>query len=124
VIHISASGSSSHAGRGRGKAVAALFAIVVLVAIPSTALAQAVDPTGAQYAPVTEQIDQGPGTLTETQSGVPNQPGVPNDTPTADRAIGGLPFTGLDVGLLIAAAALLGGSGLVLRRLSRPSSRG
>jgi hypothetical protein len=124
VIHISASGSSTHAGRGRGKAVAALFAIVVLAAIPSTALAQAVDPTGAQYEPVTEQIDQGPGTLTETQSGVPNQSGVPADKPTADRAIGGLPFTGLDVGLLIAAAALLGGSGLALRRLSRPSSRG
>jgi hypothetical protein len=118
VIHISAFGSSTHAGRGRGKAIAALFAIVVLVAIPSTALAQAVDPTDAQYEPVNEQIDQGPGTLTETQSG------VPNDTPTTDRAIGGLPFTGLDVGLLIAAAALLGGSGLLLRRLSRPSSRG
>jgi hypothetical protein len=119
VIHISASGSSTHAGRG-SRAVAALFAIVALVAIPSTALAQAVDPTDAQYAPVTEQIDQAPGTLTETQSGAPSD----RPTTTTDRAIGGLPFTGLDVGLLIAAAALLGGSGLVLRRLSRPSSRG
>jgi hypothetical protein len=96
-----------------------LFAIVALLAIPSTALAQAVDPTDAQYEPVNEQIDQGPGTLTEIQSG------APSDTPsTDDRAIGNLPFTGLDVGLLIAAAVLLGGSGLVLRRLSRESSRG
>ncbi|MET0730950.1 MAG: hypothetical protein ABWZ03_07150 [Solirubrobacterales bacterium] len=86
------------------------------MAIPSTALAQAVDPTDAQYTPVTEQIDQGPGTIAESQSGEP-------ETPSTDRPIGDLPFTGLDVGLLVLAAALLGGSGLVLRRLSRASSR-
>jgi hypothetical protein len=93
-----------------------LLATVALLAIPATALAQNVDPTDAQYNPVNEQIDQGPGTLTETQSGVPGEPS------SSDRVIGDLPFTGLDIGLLIVAAAALGGSGLVLRRLS--SSRG
>lgn len=121
MINISTFGSSVKAagrGRSRRRGLATLFATLALLAIPATALGQNVDPTGAQYNPVNEQIDQGPGTLTETQSGVPGEP------PSTDRVIGDLPFTGLDVGLLIAAAVLLGSSGLVLRRLSRASSRG
>jgi hypothetical protein len=92
------------------RAVAALLATVALLVVPATALGQNVAPTQAQYEPSNELIAQGPG-----------GPGTP---PSTDRATGDLPFTGLDVGLLVAAAALLGGSGLVLRRLSAASERG
>jgi hypothetical protein len=95
-----------------------LLAVVALLAIPSTVLAQAKNPTDAQYAPVTEQIDQGPGAQTQVQSGDPAEA-----PPSADRPVAGLPFTGLDIGMLAIAAALLAGSGLVLRRLSRAASQ-
>ena len=115
VIEISTYGSSRQpSGRGRTKVFAALFATVALLAIPSVALATS--PTDAQYTPVNEQIDQGepPSTLTETA--VATNP--PSAEPTGD-----LPFTGLDVGLLLVAAVVLGGSGLALRRLSGASAR-
>jgi hypothetical protein len=38
---------------------------------------------------------------------------------TSSAAAGTLPFTGLDVGLLVAGGGLLLGAGLVVRRLSR-----
>jgi hypothetical protein len=41
-----------------------------------------------------------------------------------DRVVSALPFSGLDLGLLAAAAALLGLSGLALRRLTRAPSEG
>jgi hypothetical protein len=88
------------------RALATLLATVALLVVPATALGQAVDPTDAQYEPSNELIAQGPGT-----------------PPSTDRATGDLPFTGLDIGLLVAAATVLGGSGLVLRRLSASSER-
>jgi hypothetical protein len=93
------------------RAVAALLATVALLVVPATALGQNVAPTNAQYEPSNELIAQGPGS-------------PPSATPPSnDQVTGDLPFSGLDVGLLVAAAALLGGSGLVLRRLSASSER-
>jgi hypothetical protein len=86
-----------------------LLATVALLAIPSTALAQQVSPTQDQYS------------RTEVVTGNPGNPGDPSTT--ADQLTGDLPFSGLDVGLLIAAAAVLGGSGLVLRRMSAADRR-
>lgn len=118
MIEISTFGSCRQpSGRGRTKVFAVLFATVALLAIPSVALATS--PTEAQYKPVNEQIDQGPGTLTEAQSGNPSSP--PAAEP--DRPVAGLPFTGLDAGLLLVAAVVLAGSGLALRRLSGTSAR-
>jgi hypothetical protein len=94
------------------RAVAALLATLALLVVPATALGQTVDPAQSQYEPINEQIAQGP-----------QGPGTTPSTPSTDRATGDLPFTGLDVGLLVAAAALLGGSGLVLRRMSASSER-
>jgi hypothetical protein len=95
--------------RSRRRALAALLATVALLAIPSTALAQQVSPTQDQYS------------RTEVVTGNPGNPGDPSTT--ADQLTGDLPFSGLDVGLLIAAAAVLGGSGLVLRRMSAADRR-
>jgi hypothetical protein len=96
--------------RSRRRALAALLATVALLAIPSTALAQQVSPTQDQYQ------------RTEVVTGNPGDPGNPGG-PSTSNQVGGLPFSGLDVGLLIAAAAVLGGSGLVLRRMSAADRR-
>jgi hypothetical protein len=104
VMKISNHGRNNpQGGRSPRRALAALLATVALLLVPASALAQSVSPTSDQYDPKTSIVSEGPG--------------GPGSTPSTDRAAGGLPFTGLDVGLLIGAAALLGGSGLVLRRV-------
>jgi hypothetical protein len=90
--------------RGVRRGLVAMLATAALFLIPATALGQEVSPTSDQYDPRTSIVSEGPG-----------DPGNP---PTTDQSTGDLPFTGLDVGLLIAAAGLLGASGLVLRRMS------
>jgi hypothetical protein len=91
--------------RSSRHALVAMLATVALLLVPASALAQQISPTSDQYDPKTSIVSEGPG-----------EPGQPS---TSDQSSGGdLPFTGLDVGLLIAAAGLLGASGLVLRRLS------
>jgi hypothetical protein len=89
---------------GRRRALLAMVAAVALLLVPAPALAQQISPTSDQYDPRTTIVSEGPG-----------EPGEPS---SSDRAAGDLPFTGLDVALLIAAAGLLGGAGLVLRRVS------
>ena len=79
----------------------ALLATAALLLVPASALAQAVSPTSDQYDPRTSIVSEGPG-----------------NPPSTDQSTGDLPFTGLDIGLLIAAAGVLGASGLVLRRMS------
>ena len=91
--------------------------MVAMVAGPQVAAAQqSISPTQDQYDPSLEQIDQ--------------QVGGGNATPTggdsaepSNRVISGLPFTGLDIGLLAAVAVLLGASGLALRRFAGGASR-
>jgi hypothetical protein len=90
--------------RGVRRGLVAMLALAALVVVPASALAQQVSPTSDQYDPRTSVVSEGPG-----------DPGNP---PTADQSTGDLPFTGLDIGLLIAAAGALGVSGVALRRLS------
>lgn len=81
----------------------ALIAVVAL-GVPCAALAQtASSPTKAQYSPTNRQISAG-----DSQG---------HDT------ISGLPFTGLDVGIMAASAVVLLGAGVALRRFSNPERR-
>lgn len=89
--------------------VVAIVAILAMVAGPQVALAQqGLSPTQDQYDPSRDQIEQ--------QVGGGSAP--PSDGDSADRVISGLPFTGLDIGLLGAVAVLLTASGLALRRFA------
>jgi hypothetical protein len=98
----------------------ALLALSVAIA-PATAFAQA-DPSADAYENagprVQERIDEGSSPAQEEDGG---------PTPVAaaaeeDQGGGGeLPFTGLDLALVIGAGALLLGLGVGMRRLTRPS---
>jgi hypothetical protein len=70
-----------------------------------------------------------PGGVVETQiqnsGGGGNPPGSVVSTPesaTQAKSNGSLPFTGLDLVLVVAAGGLLLGLGLGMRRLTRPTS--
>lgn len=89
--------------------VALIVAGLSALALPAIAAAQQTSPTDAQYEDSLDFIAQGAG------SG-PSATGA--GSATSDP--GGLPFTGLDVGLLAAVAAALLIAGLVLRR-TRPN---
>jgi hypothetical protein len=96
------------------RALAVITAAIVALALiaPATSGAQDKDcsgPTGDQYCPNTQVL---------TGGGSAEDPGSADP---ADAA-GGLPFTGFDIGLSLAAAAGLLGAGLALRRAGR--SRG
>jgi hypothetical protein len=105
--------------RHRATWLALALATVCLVA-PSAALAQSgsSSPSNAQYQPINQQIAAAGGG------------GGPSSGPTAATsagggsgggAIAGLPFTGLDLGVLALAAVALLGAGVTLRRLSDPA---
>jgi hypothetical protein len=92
------------------------------LAAPSAALAQSgsASPSNAQYQPINQQIaatgggggpTSGPSAATAGGAGGSSSGG----------AIGGLPFTGLDLGVLALAAVALLGAGATLRRLSDPA---
>jgi hypothetical protein len=111
----------AHRPRHRATWLALTVAILVL-AVPSAAWAQSgsSSPSNAQYQPTDQQIAATGG------GGGPNSSG-PNAATTAGGgssgggAIGGLPFTGLDLGVLALAAVALLGAGVTLRRLSDPA---
>jgi len=109
--------TSNRQRRSRSRIIlGALVATAVLVVGPATALAQSGDPASDQYDNTPEKIDKFVGGGGGDAGG--GDPGADPDDPSSDRVVAGLPFTGLDLGLLFAAAALLGTSGLVLRRLA------
>jgi hypothetical protein len=86
--------------------------LVIALAIPATASAQG-NPTDAQYQPAAEQI--------VGQAGAGGGGGGADQGGALDeRVVSGLPFTGFDVLATALAAAAITGTGLVLRRLSRP----
>jgi len=106
--------SNNHMRRCRS--IAALLAVAALVAAVPVASAQTVSPTDDQYDSSLELIAEGgrgPGQAAPPSSAQPGSAAQPG---------GGLPFTGLDVAGLLAAAVALGASGLVLRRLARRHS--
>ena len=91
--------------RTRLRTLTPLIAVVIaMLVVPAAVSAQQISPTERQYR----------STLTQVGSGADT--GLDNPTPTSDRVVDALPFTGLDIGLLLAVAALVGGSGVILRR--------
>lgn len=105
--------------------------VVAALAIPAQSAFAAGDCTGAtgsQYCQV-QGVNtgsnnggqgNGPGTeavATETSSPVELTPAAV-ETEAVESSGSTLPFTGLDVGILLLVAAALGGAGLVLRRLT------
>jgi hypothetical protein len=96
----------------RAWAVIAAAIVALALIVPAGAGAQEKNcsgPTGDQYCPNTQVL---------TGSGSGEDPG---SAESADPS-GGLPFTGFDIGLSLAAAAGLLGAGLVLRRVGRSSA--
>jgi hypothetical protein len=87
------------------------------------------DPTAAQYCAVQgvnagskgDQAGGGPqdsGSGPATSGQQPVVAAVAVESPMESSSAGSLPFTGLDVGILIAVAGALGGAGLLLHRLT------
>ena len=114
-----------------------LFSALVLTvgafaALPALAGAQTVDPTSSQYGSPLQQVSQGGSACQENGSGSGSGAGTsssctPPPSSCAERAAngsgedctpeaGGLPFTGLDVGVLAAVAGFLLLAGFGLRR--------
>lgn len=111
-------------GRPRVMARLRKFAIAAVMGaalmLPASAFAQA---------PATDGYDTPAGSIEEAipppPTPPPPTPPPPHDPPppTITEAKGGsLPFTGLDLGLMVAAGGVLLAVGLGMRRLSRPSS--
>jgi hypothetical protein len=103
----------------------ALLAVValVLMLVPSTAGAQTSSPSQSQYSGNLEQVTpSGGGGGTGGGGGGGNvavtggSGEVGGAAGSGSAGVSGLPFTGLDLGLLAAMAAALLGAGLVLRR--------
>ena len=112
------------------RTVVALTALVAVFVVPAQASAQQncsnahSDPTAAQYCPEGEVLGansgSGPNTTSPEAVVVEEAPEAVAVEPAESSSSGGtLPFTGLDVGILVLAAAILCGSGLALRRLTR-----
>jgi hypothetical protein len=100
---------NSRVGFGSGICgLAALVFVGLALLLPAAASAQdCAGPTGDQYCPNTQ-------VLTGSGSGSGGDPQDPSAT-----ASGGLPFTGFDIALSLAAGAGLLGAGLALRRANR-----
>jgi hypothetical protein len=113
------------------KSVSALVGVLFVLALPSVAIAQS--STCQQYNPQTcQSVGSMPGstpTTPTTKPTAPTSPTSPSTTPVALTSpttsaaapavtSGSLPFTGLDVGFLVAAAGVLLSIGFVIRRVS------
>ena len=107
-----------HGGPRWGKWL--VFALVIgAFAVPSAAIGAT--PTDEQYGSTPQQIAAGGGGGGPQGGGGPTSPGSPSSN--SNEIVGGLPFTGFDVGVLALAAVALLGTGFTLRRLSDPSRR-
>jgi hypothetical protein len=103
----------------------ALVALAAMLALPATASAQAIGagedctPTDAQYAPPTDILE-----CDDIQGGGDDDGEIAGLSASGDDPVEAsgdeLPFTGLDAMTLLAVAAALTGTGLVLRRLASP----
>lgn len=113
--------------------VLGLAALMALFAMPTQALANencshaGNDPTAAQYCSVAGvhakggENSGGPSGETQPAAEEPVVAAVSDESvpaTAASESSGTLPFTGLDVGILVAVAAALVGTGFVLRRLT------
>jgi hypothetical protein len=104
--------------------VAGVLAATALLTAAPAAFAQQIGPTDDQYDSALEVISQ--GERSEPPSGQPGggdageEPAAP--TASADRPVGGLPFTGTELIGLLAVAVVLTGAGLVTWRVARERS--
>lgn len=111
---------------------AMVAATVGSLAAPGAALAASAQPSADGYGLVGGQIQQdvaGKSPATTGQGGAGNQPanagadqGSPADQGTVSSASdsnSNLPFTGMDVALLLGAGGIFLGAGLAMRRLAR-----
>ena len=88
--------------------------IAGLVAVPvASAQDPGTDPSAAQYDPPIPDPGSDPGASAGSQSAGDPGGGLESN-------IGSLPFTGLDLLIVVGVALLLTGTGLALRRLSTP----
>ena len=96
----------------------AMVAVASFAVMPAAALAQGAtdDPTSAQYDP---EIPSGTAGSTEgaaTGAAVAEEPA----TSGLNGSVGSLPFTGMDLIIIMGVALVLMGTGFALRRLSEP----
>lgn len=98
------------ANRASRRFIALLAMVGALWLVGPVSLAQAGDPTKAQYDRDTTQVASFVG------GNDPSSPAPPSGL--QQRVVSGLPFTGLDVVALLAVAIALTSTGLALRRLA------
>jgi hypothetical protein len=100
--------------------LAALVVIAAFAAMPAAGLAQSVndDPTSGQYDP---EITRG----TDATGGSGDVGGSVAEEPSSglNGSVGSLPFTGMDLIIIVGVALVLMGTGFALRRLSAPRPR-
>ena len=94
---------------------------MLALVVPSAAFAQSgsSSPSNAQYQPVNQQIAAAGGS--GGPSSGPSAAAAGGGGSSGGGSIAGLPFTGLDLGVLAFAAVALLGAGVTLRRLSDPA---
>jgi len=95
----------------------ALIAAALLAFGAGPAMAQTDDPTSAQYDTPSDIIDSGVAGVSDEGAGAVG--GVTDSGTGTGTGAGSLPFTGLDVALASVVAALLIGTGLLMRRAAR-----
>ena len=109
------------------RVVIAMAVLAAAFVLPAQALAQTncanagSDPTAAQYCSISGVQTGGDGNAPKVKdvSNVTTSSVTPSGTAAVETSSSGsLPFTGLDVGILLLVAAVLTGTGLALRRLT------
>jgi hypothetical protein len=94
--------------------ISLIAALAVMAALATTAFAQSsVDGYSDSAGQIQTQVSGGGG------GGTPPSGTAATATPVSDSSGGTLPFTGLDVALLVGAGGLLVVAGLGMRRLTR-----
>lgn len=109
------------------RVVIAMAVLAAAFVLPAQAFAQTncanagTDPTAAQYCSISGVQAGGDGNSPNNVKNVSASSVTPSGTTAAvetSSSSGSLPFTGLDVGILLMVAAVLTGTGLALRRLT------
>jgi hypothetical protein len=105
--------------------IAAILGVFLAVPVPAFA-GSAQDAYDIPGGSIQEELEQPrgnvPGNAPGARPGQPGQPGQPSAEVREAQAQGGnLPFTGLDLGLMVGVGGILLALGLGMRRLSRSS---
>ena len=100
------------------KIIATLTVTIMMLALATTAFAES---NVEGYTDVKGQVqsDVDDGSAPGASQGSPD--GSQGSSPVAAADSGSLPFTGLDMGLLVGAGGVLVAAGLGMRRLTRPA---